>query len=397
MNVTMVETSSVFPHSENPRKNDAAVDVVAKSIQKFGFRQPIVVDRSMVVIAGHTRLKAAIRLGLKQIPVYIASDMTEEEAKAYRIADNQTATISEWDEDLLAKQIAELANVSFDLSSLGFDGKELDRLLDIANPPAQSDGECEIPPPKVPVCKKGDRWILGDHVLLCGDARSPEDVAKLMGEEKADMLLIDPPYGVAYVGKTEDQLEIQNDKLNAEELTRFLSSSFKAVEPQLKKGSAFYVWHADSIRYPFLCAFLECGWTVRQLLVWVKNVFTFGRQDYQWKHEPCFYGWIEGAPHTWLSGRNLSTVLEFNKPSKNDVHPTMKPVALFEHLIKNSCNIKGIVLDVFCGSGTTVVACQNTNRKARVMELDPAYCDVIIERWKQATGGTPVLDSDQAA
>ena len=290
MKITMLDTSSVFPHHENPRKNDAAVDAVAKSIQKFGFRQPIVVDKSMVVIAGHTRLKAAIKLGLKQIPVYIASDMGEDEAKAYRIADNQTGSISEWDEDLLAKQISELANISFDMSTLGFDGKELDRLLDVANPPAQSDGECEIEPPKIPVCKTGDRWLLGDHVLFCGDARARGDVEKLMAGEMADMLLIDPPYGVAYVGKTEDQLEIQNDKLNAEELKNCLSAAFSAVEPSLKKGSAFYVWHADNIRMPFLEAFQECQWSIRQVLVWVKNVFTFGRQDYQWKHEPCFYG-----------------------------------------------------------------------------------------------------------
>jgi site-specific DNA-methyltransferase (adenine-specific) len=384
--IELRDLADIKPYPGNPRNNDAAVDAVAASILQFGWRAPIVVDADDVIIAGHTRYKAAQKLGLERVPVHVARDLTPEQARAYRIADNKTAELAEWDYELLPLELNAIRDGGMDLSMLGFDEEEFARLLD----PGMTDGLTdpdEVPePPEEPVTCRGDLWLLGRHRLLCGDARESEDLARLLEGRQADMLLTDPPYNVGYEGKTPERLTISNDVMAPEEYQRFLIGAFTTAASHLKPGGAFYLWHADTGGLAVRSACAEAGLPVRQCLVWVKSVLVPGRQDYQWRHEPCLYGWAEGAAHTWLSDRSQTTVLEFDKPARSADHPTMKPVALFTYLMGNSCRPGGLVLDPFAGSGTTLIAAERTGRAAALVELDPHYCDVIVRRFEAFTG-----------
>ncbi|MBP3954798.1 ParB N-terminal domain-containing protein [Gemmata sp. G18] len=386
MDVVMRPVGSIKPYENNPRANDSAVGAVAASLREYGWRQPLVVDESDVIIVGHTRYKAALQLGLTEVPVHVARGLTSEQARAYRLADNQTATLATWDDDRLAQELVALQSADYDVSLTGFPEDELLRLL--TAPPAESTGDPDdVPePPAEPVTRPGDLWLLGRHRLLCGDATKPEDLARLLPDGPADTLLTDPPYNVAYAGKTADALTIANDDMTAEQYRAFLASALGTALRHLSPGGAFYVWHADLAGLDVRLACSTAGLTVRQCLVWVKSALVLGRQDYQWRHEPCLYGWADGAPHTWLSDRAQTTVLEFDKPAKNADHPTSKPVALFEYLINNSCPSGGVVLDPFAGSGTTLVAAEQTGRTAALVELDPRYCDVIVSRFESVTG-----------
>jgi DNA modification methylase len=379
MEVVMRKVGSIKPYDNNPRDNDAAVDAVAASIEEFGFRQPVVVDEQDVIIVGHTRYKAALKLGMKEVPVHVARGLTSEQARAYRIADNQTATLSRWDEDKLPLELMQLQKADFDLSMLGFPDEELMRLL----APASNEGEAdpdEVPePPEEPVTQPGDLWLLGH-------ATKPDDVNRLLTDARVDLLLTDPPYNVAYEGKTADALTIANDDMSPEEYRNFLKNALTAASGHLKPGGSFYLWHADTAGLDVRLSCATAGLRVRQCLVWVKSVLVPGRQDYQWKHEPCLYGWAEGAAHTWLSDRAQTTVLEFDKPVRSAEHPTAKPVDLFAYLIGNSCRPGGAVLDPFGGSGTALVAAEQTGRTAYLMELDPHYADVIVARFEKFTG-----------
>src|SRR6185437_2990404 len=301
MEVEMRPIGSIKPHENNPRVNDAGVEAVAASIREYGFRQPIVVDEQDVIIVGHTRFKAAQKLGLAEVPVHAARGLTAAQARAYRIADNQTATLSQWDDDKLPLELLALQDVNFDLSLTGFSADELQALL--APPPnAGLADPNEIPePPAEPITQPGDLWRLGRHRLLCGDATKAEDVDRLLDGAPADLLLTDPPYGVSYVGKTADALTIANDAMQGEEYHAFLTAAFTSAARHLRPGGSFYIWHADTAGRPTRHACSDAGLTVRQCLVWTKNTMVLGRQDYQWKHEPCLYGWAEGAAHTWLS------------------------------------------------------------------------------------------------
>ncbi len=377
---------SITPYPGNPRDNDAAVEAVANSIITFGWRVPIVVDRDGVIVAGHTRYKAALKLGLAEVPVHVAAELTLAQARAYRLADNHTATLATWDDAKLVAELLALQEQEFDLGLTGFTADELSELL--APEPTEFAGDPDdMPePPTEPITQPGDLWLLGRHRLLCGDATNPEHIARLLDSATADLLLTDPPYGVAYVGKTADALTIANDTLTGADYRAFLVRALGAVAPHLAPGAAFYLWHADSEGFAVRGACADVGLTVRQCLVWVKSTFALGRQDYHWKHEPCLYGWADGAAHTWLSDRTQTTVLEFDKPARNAEHPTMKPVELFAYLIGNSCPRGGLVLDPFGGSGTTLVAAEQTGRTACLLELDPKYADVIIQRFETLTG-----------
>ncbi|MBN9517670.1 ParB N-terminal domain-containing protein [bacterium] len=380
MDVEMWPVGRLKPYPGNPRHNDAGVDAVAASLKAFGFRQPCVVDEQDVIVVGHTRYKAALKLGLVEIPVHVARGLTPEQARAYRIADNQTATLSAWDDGLLAQELAALQAAEFDLALTGF--AEDDLLARLADQPAAVAGDPdEVPePPADPVTRPGDLWSVGRHRLLCGDATRAADVARVLGGGPADVLLTDPPYNVAYEGGTADRLTIANDDLSPDDFQRFLVAALSAARAHLRPGGGFYVWHADTSGLSVRHAAAAAGLRVRQCLVWVKPALVLGRQDYQWRHEPCLYGWADGAPHTWLGGRAQTTVLEFDKPARNADHPTMKPVALFQALLTNSCPPGGIVLDPFGGSGTTLVAAEQAGRSARLLELDPKYCDVVLAR-----------------
>lgn len=382
MEIIKLNINEVIPYPDNPRKNDNAVDAVAESIKQCGYCSPIVIDEDNVILAGHTRLKALKKLKWKEVECVRKTGLTEEQKKKYRILDNKTNELAEWDFDLLEEEIDGL---DFDGFDFGFDfnsGEDDAEIIEDEVPEVNEEIE--------PTVKLGDIWQLGRHRLMCGDSTDVSAVAALMNGEEADLLLTDPPYNVAYEGKTKDALTIENDKMESDKFREFLTSAFTAAVSVLKEGGAFYIWFASREHCNFETALNESGLEVRQELIWKKNTMVLGRQDYQWKHEPCLYGWKDGASHNWYSDRCQTTVLEFNKPARNGEHPTMKPVELFAYQIKNSTKKGETVLDLFGGSGTTIIACEQTGRTGYCMELDPKYCDVIIKRYENLTGDTAV-------
>jgi site-specific DNA-methyltransferase (adenine-specific) len=287
---------------------------------------------------------------------------------------------------MLKAEIEDLNLDDFDISLLGFDDKFLDGLLE-PEPTAGLTDEDAVPNvPEIPVTCLGDVWVLGNHRLMCGDSTSIDALQTLTEGAFVDMWLTDPPYNVAYEGGTKEKLTIQNDSMGDADFRQFLRDSYIAADAVMKPGSVFYIWHADSEGYNFRGAAIDAGWQVRQCLIWRKSSMVMGRQDYHWRHEPCLYGWKNGAAHLWASDRKQTTILEFDKPSRNGEHPTMKPVELFEYQMLNNTKGADIVLDSFGGSGTTMIAAEKHGRHARVMELDPKYCDVIIKRWQDFTG-----------
>ena len=389
MQIVNMKITDVRPYEKNPRFNDDAVEAVANSIREFGWRAPIVVDKDMVIICGHTRLKAAKKLGLEEVPVHIASDLSPEQIQAYRIADNKTGEIAEWNYELLPLELRELQESEFDLSLLGFDMEELDRMLNGSEDNTVTEGETEadaVPEvPEIPKSKRGEKYQLGDHILLCGDSTVPEDIAKLMGDEQADLYLVDPPYNVALEGS--NGLTIQNDNMSDSKFREFLTKAFSCAADVLKPGSAFYIFHSDSESCNFRLASGDTDLEVHQTLYWVKNAFVLGRFDYHYQSESCLYGWKPGAAHRWYSDRCQTNILNFDKPKHNDVHPSMKPVDMLVYLIQNSSRRGELVLDNFGGSGSTLIACEQTGRKCRMIELDEKYVDVIRKRWAEFTHG----------
>lgn len=380
MNIIEKPINEVIPYEKNPRINDNAVPAVMKSIEEFGFKVPIVIDKNGTIVTGHTRLKAAKKLGMKTVPCIVADDLTPEQIKAFRLADNKVAEAAEWDMELLAEELDGIVDI--DMSDFNFG--------DITDSPSSEDmvedDDENIELPSEPKTRLGDLWTIGRHKLMCGDATSGDVLKRLVGGDKVDMYLTDPPYNVAYEGKTEDKLTIQNDSMEDSAFYQFLVDSFVAADSVMNEGAAFYIWHADSEGYNFRGACRAVEWELRECLIWNKNTMVLGRQDYQWKHEPCLYGWKGGAAHNWYGDRKQTTVIDMNKPNRNAEHPTMKPVQLFAYLMENSSKPGDIVLDSFCGSGTTLIACEQMNRAARVLELDPKYCDVIVERYINLVG-----------
>jgi len=387
MQINHLNIDDITPYDNNPRLNDGAVDRLAQAIREFGFQQPLVVDQHHVIVVGHTRLKAARKLGLTTVPVVAAAVNSPEQVKAYRIADNQLNTLADWDEDKLTIEIQELIDVDYDPSVLAFDDEFLARLIDPASFDGQTDPDAVPETPEEPDSQVGTIYELGRHRLLVGDATDADSMQELMGADRAHLLLTDPPYNVAYIGKTADALTIDNDQMDDVAFRTFLVDSLRATDCVMAPGAAFYIWHADSEGFNFRGACREVGWPVRQCLIWSKDVMVMGRQDYHWQHEPCLYGWKPGAKHQWQSDRKQTTLLEFARPKRNTEHPTMKPVDLFEYQIRNSSRLEQIVLDPFGGSGTTVIACERSGRAARTLELDPRYADVIRRRWAQYVHG----------
>lgn len=368
------------PYENNPRNNDEAVEPVANSISEFGFKVPIVATSDGEIINGHTRWKAAKKLKLKTVPVIIADDLTEEQVRAFRLADNKVAEIAQWDIELLLSEI-------------------------------ESEGD------SVSSVEYGDIYQLGRHRLMCGDSTSAGDMKELVNGEKIDLYVTDPPYNVAYEGKTEEAMTIQNDSMDDASFRQFLRDAFSVADQHLKPGGAFYIWHADSEGLNFRAAVKETGWLLKQNLVWVKNSIVLGRQDYQWKHEPCLYGWKDGASHYFVDNRSLATVIEEDeenlkemtkgelisyiktmqensptsifyedKPVRSDIHPTMKPLKLIARCVLNSSKKGERVLDSFNGGGSTLMVCEKTERIYYGMELDPVYVERTIKRWEEETG-----------
>ncbi|MBQ8299509.1 MAG: DNA modification methylase [Clostridia bacterium] len=389
MKIQKIEISKLKEADYNPRVDlkpgDVEYEKIKRSIKEFGFVEPIIVNFDMTIIGGHQRYKVLKELGYKEIECSVVNlDKTKE--KALNIALNKIS--GDWDNDKLEELLRDLQEQEYDLDFTGFTFDEIDRILENENSTKddQFDLSKTLKEIKEPITKLGDIWQLGKHRLMCGDCTIMENVLKLTNNNQMDLILTDPPYNVNYEGATEDSLTIKNDNLSDNEFENLLLNSFKNMFDSAKPGASVYVFHADTEGIKFRNAFKECGFKLAECLVWVKNTFVLGRQDYQWKHEPILYGWKEGAAHYFVDDRTQSTVLEFDKPSRNVEHPTMKPIDLITYLIKNSSKEHNLILDLFGGSGSTLIAAEQTDRVCYTMELDPVYCDVIIKRWESLTG-----------
>ena len=378
MKIELWDLDRIRPYHQNPRNNDPAVDAVAASLREFGWRQPIVTDSEGVIIVGDTRLKAARKLSLKQAPVHVATDLSPAQIRAYRIADNQTGNISDWNPELLAIELNDLEGMDFDLNLLGFEPDELAQWMGEEAKVGFTDPDSVPPPPDEVVTQLGDLWILGGHRLLCGDSTKAADVQKVLGAQIPFLMVTDPPYGVEYdptwrheagVNKSNRKGKVKNDNI-----------ADWTPAWRLFPGNVAYVWHGGLHSATVQQSLLGSDFVVRAQIVWVKPRTVLSRGHYHWKHEPCLYGWKEGAGHLWASDRKQTTILEFDRPSRSGEHPTMKPVALVERAIRNSSKSRDIVLDLFGGSGSTLIACEKTARDCRMMELDPKYCQVIVDR-----------------
>ncbi len=445
----LVDITALVPNPRNPNQHsDKQIELLAKIIKNQGWRAPITVStRSGFIVRGHGRLLAAQLLGVSRVPVDRQEYATEAEEWADLIADNRIAELSQIDDSLLASLMAELNTSDFDVSLTGFSDKQIDNLIadfnttevreDNFDPAAAASEISEL------MTKPGDVWQLGRHRLMCGDATVRSDVEKLMDGKLAAMVFTDPPYNVNYQGGTGDKLTIKNDNMSASQFNQFLHDAFASMYDVTEPGGAIYVCHADSEGSNFRGALQETGWLLKQCLIWAKNQFVLGRQDYQWQHEPILYGWKPGAAHKFFGGRkqgtvieeaapiivredddgalltftagiqtvtlrvpsfevlqagddSLSTVWRFEKPVRNGEHPTMKPIGLCARAIQNSTRSGDIVADFFGGSGSTLMAAEQTGRKCLSMELDPVYCDVIIRRWEEFTGQKAAVSNKPA-
>ena len=404
------------PYENNPRNNEQAVEAVANSIKEFGFKVPIVATIDGEIVNGHTRFKAAKFLKLKTVPVLIADDLTEEQIKAFRLADNKTGELADWDVELLYSELDELTG--FDMTMFGFE--DIDFSLDDFEEDEKETGEeVDIDSEEKPKVEYGDIFQLGRHRLMCGDSTSAEDMARLIDGAVIDLYVTDPPYNVAYQGGTDEAMTIMNDSMDDVSFRQFLRDAFAVANNHLKPGGAFYIWHADSEGLNFRAAVKETGWLLKQSIIWVKNAIVLGRQDYQWKHEPCLYGWKDGASHYFVDNRSLATVIEEDeenlkemtkselisyiktmqdtspttvfyedKPVRNDIHPTMKPLKLIARCVLNSSKKGDKILDSFNGGGSTLMVCERSERIGYAMELDPVYVERTIKRWEEETGLT---------
>ena len=378
MNIVYKNTTDLIEYENNPRNNEAAIDAVAKSIEEFGFKVPIVITKENVIIAGHTRLKASLKLGLATVPCVVADDLTEGQIKAFRLADNKTAELATWD---FSKLESELASIEMDMSQFGFEDLE----SDVPDNATDDDFDPSSELTETPYTQKDDIYLLGNHRVMCGDATIKDSVDKLIEDDKVDLTFTDPPYNVDYEGTAG---KIMNDKMEDKAFYLFLYQAFKNIFEHTKPGGAIYVCHADTEGINFRTAFKNAGFKLAECLVWVKNALVFGRQDYHWRHEPILYGWKEGAAHYFIDDRTQDTIWEYNKPRKNEEHPTMKPLELCGRAIANSSRVGEIVLDLFGGSGSTMIASDQLQRKARIMELDERFVDVIVKRYIKYKGSS---------
>ncbi|MGL9846100.1 hypothetical protein IGJ91_001259 [Enterococcus sp. DIV0765f] len=392
MEIQIMKLSDLKPADYNPRidleSGMEEYEKLKQSILEFGFVDPPIFNkRTGNLVGGHQRVAVAKDLGLCEEIAVSVVDLPLDKEKALNVALNKIS--GRWDDDKLALLLKELDADILDLSGFGEDEiqdviEQYDMKLDMEN--EAIDDEFEIELPEKPKATLGDIYQLGNHRLMCGDSTNKEHIELLMDGDKADLLITDPPYNVNYEGKTEDLLKIQNDNKTSSEFYEFLKSAFNSVADDLKEGASFYVWYASSEVVNFVSSLVDTNFLVKQELIWFKNSLVLGRQDYHWQHEPCLYGWKNDGSHMWYGDRKQTTILEFDKPLANKEHPTMKPIPLFDYQIKNSSKKGDKILDIFGGSGTTMIACEQNKRCAYLMELDPRYVDVIIDRWEEFTG-----------
>lgn len=435
--IEQIAVAALIPYARNSRTHsDEQVAQIAASIREFGFTNPVLVDEASGIIAGHGRVLAARKLGLETVPAIRITYMTDAQKRAYVIADNKLALNAGWDDELLALELGELKDLGFDLDLTGFTSDEIAALTlgddDVVEEGLTGDDDAPGVQEEY-VSKPGDVWILGTHRLMCGDSTKIDDVQTLAAGQLCDACWTDPPYNVAYEGGT--GLTIQNDSMDDDKFRAFLYDAYVSMFSVMREGAPIYVAHADTEGYNFRGAFKDAGFKLSGCLIWVKNALVLGRSDYQWRHEPILYGWKPGAAHTWYGARNKttvteakdmpfvklpggagyqvdlgetsviitgsdvhveevrSTILRAEKPKRNGEHPTMKPVELIMGMLKNSSRKGDKVLDLFGGSGSTLIACEKMGRHARLMELDERYADVIVRRWQDFTGKAATLES----
>lgn len=395
MNIQIIDINKLIPATYNPRKDlkpdDAEYIKIKNSIVKFGFVSPLVINKDMTVIGGHQRLKVLKDLGITEVECIVV-DLDKTNEKALNIALNKIQ--GDWDEDKLEALLQELKSEEFDMNLTGFDFDEVDEILNDINGTKEDNFDVDSAYEEIEeaITKPGDIWILGNHRLMCGDSTHKDDIMRLMNNQDADMLLTDPPYNVDYVGKTAEALKIKNDNMDDNQFYEFLKKVFENMYIVTKEGASIYVFHADTEGINFRKAFKDAGFKLAECLIWKKDCFVMGRQDYQWQHEPVLYGWKEGKAHYFINDRTQSTILEFDRPKQSTLHPTMKPIDLIAKLIKNSSKENDIILDLFGGSGSTIIATEQLNRKCYTMELEPKYCDVIVKRWETMTNREAILE-----
>lgn len=387
----------LIEYARNPRKNDHAVDAVSAAIREFGFRVPIVAKSDGTVIDGHLRLKAAKKLGLETVPVLLGDDMTETQIKAFRLSVNKLAELAGWDEELLKLELTDLQDADFDLGLMGFSDDELDRLINGDDGGGLTDDDAVPETPKEPVSRPGDLWILGNHRLLCGDATQASSYEHLLAGQRVQMIWSDLPYNVNYANSAKDKLRgkhrpILNDNLG-EGFYDFVFDALSLMLPHC--DGAVYIAMSSSELDTLQAAFRAAGGKWSTFIIWAKHTFTLGRADYQRQYEPILYGWPEGSSRHWCGDRDQGDVWNIKKPARNDLHPTMKPVELMERSIRNSSRPGDVVLDCFGGSGSTLIAAEKSGRRCFMMELEPKYCDVIVRRWQEFSGGKAISEYSQ--
>lgn len=380
----LVDINKLIPYVNNARTHNAQqINKLRSSLREFGFINPVIIDRDFNVIAGHGRIMAAKEEGISEVPCVFVDYLTEAQKKAYILADNRMAMDAGWDEELLKVEIEALQAEDFDLSLTGFDESELAGFFDTADDAKDDDFDVDAELEKPPVTKSGDLWLLGNHRLLCGDSTKEESYTLLMNGKKANLVVTDPPYNVNYQGTAG---KIKNDNLENDKFYQFLFDAFTCMEKAMADDASIYVFHADTEGLNFRKAFADAGFYLSGTCIWKKQSLVLGRSPYQWQHEPCLFGWKKNGKHQWYSDRKQTTIWEFDKPKKNGDHPTMKPVPLIAYPIKNSSMSNCIVLDPFGGSGSTLIACEQTNRICHTIELDEKYCYVIVKRYIEQVG-----------
>ena len=382
----LVQTAKLVPYVNNARTHSPEqIMKLRSSLREFGFINPVIIDRDYNVIAGHGRIMAAKEEGIDEVPCVFVDYLTEAQKKAYIIADNRMAMDAGWDEELLRIEIEALQAEDFNIALTGFEEQELADLFASDDKSDVEDDNFDLNEAleKATFVQRGDVWQVGRHRLMCGDATSAEDMETLMDGKKANLILTDPPYGVSFTSS--DGLSIQNDSIKGEEFYNFLLKAFQNMAAHLEKGGAAYVFHADTEGLNFRRAFIDAGFHLAGCCIWVKNSLVLGRSDYQWQHEPVLYGFLKNGKHSWFADRSQTTIWNFNKPKRNKNHPTSKPLDLLAYPIGNSTQANSIVVDTFGGSGSTLMACEQTNRICHMMELDEKYASVILRRYVEDT------------
>ena len=384
MQYYLADINDLIPYIRNARTHsESQIAQIAASIKEFGFLSPILIAEDNTILAGHGRLVAARKLGLKQVPCVKESHLTETQRRAYIIADNKLSLNAGWDEDMLAIELSELQGADFDLDLLGFDESELVSIFEDDKEVEDDDFDVEEELNKPCFSKAGDIWTLGRHRLICGDSTKEETYKSLMEDKKANLVVTDPPYNVNYEGSAG---KIKNDNMDNDKFYNFLLDAFSNMEKVMADDASIYVFHADTEGLNFRKAFNNAGFYLSGCCIWKKPSLVLGRSPYQWQHEPCLYGWKKKGKHQWYSGRKETTIWEFEKPKKNADHPTMKPIALLAYPISNSSMSNTLILDPFGGSGSTLIACEQTDRSCYTIELDEKFCDVIVKRYIEQVG-----------